>query len=138
MSPAHRFKRPLLAGLTTLLALGPATAFAHHSLTAMYFQDRQLALQGTLVSITVQNPHSSITLDVRKSDGKVERWTAEWGSPSDTPGASVAATVLKAGDTIRITGAPARVEAGHRMLIVAVVRPSDGWKAAGPAFLPGR
>jgi hypothetical protein len=105
----------------------------------MYSLDRQLALQGTLVSISVQNPHSSITLDVRTHDGKVERWEAEWSSPSDTAGAaSVAAKVLKVGDTLRITGAPGRVETRHVLLIHSVVRPSDGWKAADPYLLRGR
>ncbi len=69
----------LSAGLLMAAALPLA---AHHSFSAEFDATKQVTLEGTVVAMEWVNPHSWLTIDVPKPDGKVERWRIEGGSPS--------------------------------------------------------
>ena len=47
-----------------------AIAFAHHGYAA-YDADTIDSIKGTVTSYVLQNPHSSVTLDVKGKDGKI-------------------------------------------------------------------
>lgn len=113
------------------LILSVAPAVAHHSFQGAYFMDRKVTVEGTLVKVELLNPHSMVVIDVRGKDGAVTRWNAEWGCVSELARAGVNATVLKAGDIVRLAGAPGREGASSQLLIETITRPSDGWSAAG-------
>ena len=55
---------------------------AHHSFSAEFDQNKVVTLEGTVVMMEWVNPHSWLHIDVTKSDGSVERWKIEGGSPS--------------------------------------------------------
>jgi hypothetical protein len=55
---------------------------AHHSFSAEFDATKQVTLEGTVVQMEWVNPHSWLTIDVPKTDGTVERWHIEGGSPS--------------------------------------------------------
>jgi hypothetical protein len=55
---------------------------AHHSFSAEFDQNKQVTLEGKVVQMEWVNPHSWLQIDVPKSDGTVERWRIEGGSPS--------------------------------------------------------
>ena len=55
---------------------------AHHSFPAEYDGDKPLKLQGTVKKVEWINPHSWITIEVKRPDGKVETWEIEAGAPN--------------------------------------------------------
>src|SRR5580658_6602335 len=67
------------AGMLMVPALPVA---AHHSFGAEFDASKPVTLEGKVVEMEWLNPHSWLTIDVPKEDGKVERWHIEGGSPS--------------------------------------------------------
>jgi hypothetical protein len=57
-------------------------AWAHHSFAAEYDSTKPIKLQGTVKKVEFINPHSWITIDVKKSDGTMETWEIEAGAPN--------------------------------------------------------
>jgi hypothetical protein len=55
---------------------------AHHSFSAEFDSNKQVTLEGKVVQMEWVNPHSWLQIDVPKTDGTVERWKIEGGSPS--------------------------------------------------------
>jgi hypothetical protein len=64
-----------------LLGLAAATAWAHHSFPAEYDGDKPIKLQGTVKKVEWINPHSWITIEVKR-DGMVQTWEVEAGAPN--------------------------------------------------------
>ena len=73
-------RQGLLTG-ALLLAAGAAAA-AHHSFAAEFDANQPVQLRGTVVKVEWINPHTWIHLDVKKTDGAVERWMIEGGTPN--------------------------------------------------------
>lgn len=85
------------------VTMGAAPAFAHHSF-AMFDGAAKVTLEGTVKAFQWIYPHSWILLMVRKSDGELEQWPIEMGSPGGlaregwqpktlTPGMNVKAVI---------------------------------------------
>jgi hypothetical protein len=70
----------LLAGLVIVIAAMPVRA--HHAFSAEFDAKRPLKLQGTIAKMEWINPHTWIHLDVKRPNGKVERWMIEGGPPN--------------------------------------------------------
>jgi hypothetical protein len=62
-----------------LLATGPV--WAHHSMVAQFSVNKPITLKGTLTKMTWVNPHGWIYMNVTGSEGEVETWAIETGSP---------------------------------------------------------
>ena len=103
-------KRPPLAGaLVCVLVLAAVPAAAHHGTSITYFVDKSITLTGVVTEFVYGYPHPQVYFDVKKADGKVEKWGSEfaptplmmrnlkvgWGRDS-----------IKAGSQIQITCAP--------------------------------
>ena len=64
------------------VVLGVGSAAAHHAFAAEFDAKKPISLRGTVTRMEWINPHTWIHLDVKKADGKVERWMIEGGPPN--------------------------------------------------------
>jgi hypothetical protein len=116
--------RRLFILAATLLAA--ANAYAHHSFAATYVENQSVTVEGDLVTFELRNPHSFVNVMVKDAGGNMVRYLVEWGSTTQLAG-KISRDTLKAGDHIIVTGNPARNPDDHRVRLVTLRRPSDGW-----------
>jgi hypothetical protein len=123
----------------TLLALAIAAgaivsggqALAHHSFAATYFEDKTQKIEGNLVQFLYRNPHSFVHVEGPDEKGVMQRWAVEWGAGGQLGRQGVTRETLKPGDRVIVVGNPGRNPDDHRLRMVNITRPSDGWKWGG-------
>ena len=90
---------------SSLLVLGTtAAALAHHSFAAAFDMNKPVTVQGTIVQVRLENPHSWFFLDVKNASGKIERWAFEAGTPSGMIRNGFKPGVIKQGVEVTIKG----------------------------------
>jgi hypothetical protein len=98
-----------IAVVGMLLALAAvATATAHHSFAAAFDMTKPVTVKGTIVQVSLENPHSWFFLDVKDATGKVERWAFEAGTPSGMIRNGFKPGKIKQGVEVTIKGFHAR------------------------------
>ena|SRR5688572_17718317 len=122
MSPRILFA--LGAGLFLLVA---SLSVAHHSFSAVYQIKEEIKLEGKLVQISIRNPHSFVSVEAPDKEGKLQRWSLEWGGAAQLAGQGVNQQTFKAGDHLVVTGRPSRTPGEYRVLVQTISRPSDGF-----------
>jgi Family of unknown function (DUF6152) len=118
----HRY----LAILIAAAALG-TPALAHHSFSATYLETQSQTIEGEIVQFVFRNPHSFVHVNVKEKDGSVTVYNVEWGGTGQLNTTGVTRETLKPGDVVVITGAPGRNAADHRIRMVTLKRPKDGF-----------
>src|SRR5262245_41893388 len=117
--------------LVLLLAAGAAVvarpAVAHHSFSATYLETQTQTIEGEIVQFVFRNPHSFVHVNVKEKDGSVTVYNVEWGGTGQLNNTGVTRETLKAGDVVIISGAPGRNAADHRIRMVTLKRPKDGF-----------
>jgi hypothetical protein len=108
-----------------------APAFAHHSFAATYFEDKKMTVEGNLVQFLFRNPHSFVQVEAPDDSGKMVRWAVEWAGGGQLGQQGVTRETLKPGDHVIIVGNPGRNPEDHRLRMVNITRPSDGFKWGG-------
>ncbi|MBI2149448.1 MAG: hypothetical protein HYU27_02430 [Acidobacteria bacterium] len=124
-------KLKLIALLIAAAFVSGARAYAHHSFAATYFEDKSQTIEGTLVQFLFRNPHSFVHVEAKDDKGQVQRWAVEWGGGGQLGQQGVTRETLKPGDVVRIAGNPGRNPADHRLRMVRLLRPSDGFTWGG-------
>jgi hypothetical protein len=125
-------KRTLLALVITAGAIvSGGRALAHHSFAATYFEDKTQKVEGNLVQFLYRNPHSFVHVEGPDDKGVMQRWAIEWGAGGQLGRQGVTRETLKPGDHVIVVGNPGRNPDDHRLRMVNITRPSDGWKWGG-------
>jgi hypothetical protein len=125
-APVKRYLGLVVAATVVLMA---ATAYAHHSFAATYIVDKEIKIEGDLVSFMFRNPHSFVHVQAPDDKGEMQRWAIEWAAAGQLNG--VTRDTLKPGDHVIITGNPGRTAEDHRIRMRSIFRPKDGWKWSG-------
>ena len=95
--------KPRVALAATALALFSGVAFAHHSF-AMFDQDKEVKLVGTIKEVQWTNPHIWVQVMAKSpTTGQMVEWSIEGGSPNGLSRQGWRRNSLKAGDSVEIT-----------------------------------
>ena len=110
-----------------------SVAMAHHSYGATYETKKEIKLEGKLVQFVYRNPHSFVHMQAPDESGAMQRWAVEWSGTAQLANSGVQRDSLKVGDSIVVSARPSRVPGEFRVLMVRLVRPSDGfaWGSRG-------
>ena len=119
--------RYLAIVIVALASLAGPRVFAHHSFSATYLEDQSITIEGELVQFIFRNPHSFVHVMVTEKDGSKVRYAVEWGGAGQLGGQGVTRETLKPGDVVVISGSPGRNPAEHRVRMVSLRRPKDGF-----------
>ena len=117
--------RLFVVGVASLLCA--SAAYAHHSFAKDYQEDKQVMLEGDIVSFDMRNPHSWLYFTAKDPNGVVRQYGAEWFNLRRLQQQGITATTFKAGEHIVVTGAPNRVATEYSVHMKSVRRTSDGW-----------
>ena len=90
-----------------LLILFATPARAHHS-GAMFDMAHLITVTGLVTKVEWTNPHTFMYVNVKNDKGAVEEWAVEINSPNFLRHNGWTSTTISPGDTITITGAPAK------------------------------
>ena len=120
-------KRAMFTLVLAAVLLSCITAYAHHSFASTYDESKKITVEGKLVQFLFRNPHSFVHVMAPDEDGTMQRWAIEWGGAGQLGGQGVTRETLKPGDKVIITGNPGRNPADHRVRMVTLRRPSDGF-----------
>jgi Family of unknown function (DUF6152) len=111
------------------LFVAAVPAAAHHSISGDYFMDQKATVEGDMVQFLYRNPHSFVELKAKDPrTGDLVTWSIEWNGAGRLGRVGVTADSLKPGDHVIIIGQPGRKPEDHRMHLLDISRPSDGWK----------
>lgn len=105
-----------------------ASLQAHHSLAGMYALGKEAKVTGAFKAFRLINPHSSLKLDVKGTDGSIVEWSILGGSVQQFARLGVGRSgpnSLKAGDEIIVTHMPALDGKSPIGLLIAITYP-DG------------
>ena len=123
-------KRLAFALMAGVELFSTSTVYAHHSFSATYIVDKEVKIEGEMVTFMFRNPHSFVQVMAPDDKGQVQRWSIEWASAGQLAG-TIKHDTLKVGDHVVITGNPGRTADDHRLRMRSLLRPSDGLKWGG-------
>jgi hypothetical protein len=119
-----RFYASLAAGLCGITPLQ-----AHHSPASHYVIGDLATVEGVVTEFRLTNPHARIYFDVTTPEGEVQHWFAEGNSSSILKRRGWTKDSVKPGDTIKISGYPARD--GSHALDWKLIELADGTQLRG-------
>lgn len=105
MSKLKGFLRGASAVLGACAALGAGSALAHHSF-AMYDNNNQVKMVGTVEQFQWTNPHVYIELVVAGADGANQHWTIECANPGILNRSGWKFNMIKPADKLTVIVAP--------------------------------
>jgi hypothetical protein len=106
--------------------LGQPIVSAHHSFAAAFDMNTPVTVQGTIVQVRLENPHSWFFLDVKNpTSGEVTRWAFEAGTPSGMIRNGFKPGLIKKGSVVTIKGFHAR-DPGQNMGMLRELVTADG------------
>jgi len=140
--------RHLMISFVLVSALSiPAGVHAHHAFAAEFDASKPFKIKGTIVKMEWINPHTWLHLDVKRADGKTERWMIEGGPPnalyrrgftknSLPEGAELVVEGFRAKDgSLKGNGRELTFADGRRLFVGSsgTGAPNDGKESTGPS-----
>jgi hypothetical protein len=124
--------RAVRVSLIVCALLGAGIAPAHHSF-AMYDNDHQIKMVGTVEQFQWTNPHVYIELQVADADGTDRHWTIECANPGILNRAGWKFNMIKRADKLTVIVAP--LHTGEAGALLKEVTLPDGrvFGNGGPA-----
>ncbi len=132
-------RTPLRGALLLLAGLAAGSAAqAHHSF-AMFDNDHQIKLSGTVHDFKWQNPHVYIWLDAPDAKGEMKTWMIECANPGILNRVGWKFNMIKPNDKLTVIVAPRRT--GEPGALLKQLKMADGTKMenggpAGPPNIP--
>lgn len=117
--------------LLAVASTATGVAVAHHSFAATYDARRETQIEGEVAQFLFRNPHSMVHVLAPDENGEMQRWAIEWAGVNVLTGQGITRETLRIGDAVTVTGNPGRNPADHRMRMLSIERPIDGWKWRG-------
>ncbi len=117
--------------IVAALAITGGLLQAHHSFAATYLESQSHQIEGNVVQFLFRNPHSFLHVEAPDEKGAMQTWAVEWGGGGQLGRQGVTRDSLKSGDHVVVVGQPGRNPEDHRLRMVSIVRPADGWKWGG-------
>jgi len=106
--------------------IGGTSVSAHHSFTAAFNMTAPVTVQGTIVQVRLENPHSWFFLDVKNpTTGEVTRWAFEAGTPGGMIRNGFKPDLIKKGSVVTIKGFHAKDPAQNMGMLRELVT-ADG------------
>jgi len=102
----HRLLSALAAA--AVMALGAQSAGAHHSFAAEFDANSPIELRGSVTKVAWANPHTFFYIDVTNTQGEIENWALEMGSPNGLMRRGWTRDTMKIGDVVVVTGSRAK------------------------------
>ena len=87
-----------------LLLSSAASVVAHHAFAAEFDATKPFKIKGTVVKMEWINPHTWLHLDVKRADGKTDRWMIEGGPPNALYRRGFSKTSLPVGAELVVEG----------------------------------
>jgi hypothetical protein len=111
--------------------LAATAAYSHHSFARDYAEDKQISLEGDVVSFEYRNPHAWVYFTANDGTGVPRKFGAEWANPRRLGQQGIGASHIKAGDHVIIGGSPSRSATTYNVHLKSIQRPADGWSWPG-------
>ena len=96
----------LLAAAGLLVAAAPV--WAHHAFAAEFDAKKPVKLRGTITRVEWINPHSWIHINAKNTDGSVQEWMIEGGTPNTLFRRGITKDSLPVGTEIVVDGYQAK------------------------------
>ena len=116
----------ILAAVAVTTAIA-APASAHHSF-AMFDNQKNVTLEGSIKEFQWTNPHAWIQIMVKDASGKEVEWSIEGGSPNGLARAGWKRTSIKTGDKATVVIHPLKDGTNGGSLVTVSV---NGQKVGG-------
>ena len=118
----------LVSAVAAAIVFCGGRAIAHHAFAATYIHDKTITIEGRVVEFLFRNPHSVVFVVTSGDKGPPVTWAADWGGGGQLSRQGIEENTIKPGDHVIISGNPSRNPADHRMRMLSLTRPSDGWE----------
>jgi len=99
--------------------LSAESAWAHHSIAAVFDQAKRVPLTGTLTKLDWRNPHIQFFVDVKGDKGQAEPWSIEGSSPNVFKGQKISKTNFEnaIGQTVVLEANPAKDGSRYGLMV---------------------
>ena len=105
-SMKSKFRSSLLIFLPALFFGGLVQA--HHSFFAVFDGEQLVTITGTVTRFRMVNPHAMMDIETVDASGNTQLWSVEFDGRLHLSRAGWSTTMFKVGETLEVTGNPAR------------------------------
>ena len=114
----------ILAGSLLMWTIPVIPVLAHHSAGNFWYTDKNVQVQGTVVSVKIVNPHPEMVIEVTEGNGQKSTWRITGGgNASAMIRAGWKNGTLPVGMVVKVEGHPSRTEGSKALLAGKVTTP---------------